>query len=90
MHVWNALGSTYKRSNAGLTVSARALLTPMDYPKKMFAGQLMCKLMSPARMMEWMMIDGIADTLDYVPNTKASRDAIVINPTPDRQLILIL
>jgi len=87
---WVNLGSSYKRTSAGLEVSARALLSPMDFPLKEYAGQLYCKLMSPARMMEWMMIDGIAGSLSYVPNTKASREAVVIDPTPDRQLILIL
>jgi hypothetical protein len=52
-----------------MTVSARALLSPVDFPVPVAAGMLYCKLMSPARILEWMLVDGLKQKLYWVPNT---------------------
>jgi len=40
-------------------VSSRALLSPLDFLVKEAAGMLYCKLISPARILEWMLVDGL-------------------------------
>jgi len=33
------------------------------------AGMLYCKLISPARVMEWIMVDGLKKNFYWIPNT---------------------
>ena len=52
-----------------MKVSARALLSPVDFFVEKSAGMLYCKIMSPARILEWMLVDGLKQKMYWVPNT---------------------
>jgi len=48
-------------------VSSRSLLSPIDFPVPVAAGMLYCKLMSPARILEWILVDGLKKNLYWAP-----------------------
>jgi hypothetical protein len=48
-------------------VQSRALLSPVDFVVPVAAGMLYCKLMSPARILEWMLVDSLKKNLYWVP-----------------------
>jgi len=48
-------------------VSSRSLLSPIDFPVSVAAGMLYCKLMSPARILEWILVDGLKKNLYWAP-----------------------
>ena len=59
---WNALAYTEAKNSTGgavLKVQSVVLKTPTDYFIKAAAGMHYCKLLSPARAMEWMYVDGL-------------------------------
>jgi len=49
-------------------------LSPVDFVVKEAAGMLYCKLLSPARMMEWIMVDGLKKNFYWIPNKIKSKD----------------
>jgi hypothetical protein len=49
-------------------VSARALLSPIDFMVPKAAGMLYCKLISPARIMEWFLVDGLKKNMYWIPD----------------------
>jgi len=52
-----------------MEVTARRLLSPTSFPIKEAAGMLYCKLISPAKIMEWILVDGLFQKLYWIPNT---------------------
>jgi len=50
-------------------VQSRVLLSGVNFPVKEAAGMLYCKLMSPARILEWLLVDGLKEKFYWVPNT---------------------
>jgi len=48
-------------------VSSRELLSDIDFVVPKAAGMLYCKLMSPARILEWIMVDGLKQKFYWVP-----------------------
>jgi len=46
-------------SNGSLVVRSPTLMTPLDYPVGLIAGYHYCKLLSPARVMEWFYTDSL-------------------------------
>jgi|Transcript_15515 hypothetical protein len=59
--IWDAYDITYTNSTDGseLIVRSPFLATPDDYPIGLFAGFHFCKILSPARAIEWMYIDSL-------------------------------
>lgn len=57
-----------KNTTTTYQVSSRALLSPVDFIVPEAAGMLYCKLMSPARILEWMLVDGLKQNLYWAPN----------------------
>jgi hypothetical protein len=51
--------------NAVLTVKAPMMKTPLDYLVSAAAGFHYCKLLSPARVAEWIYVDGLRKTRSY-------------------------
>jgi hypothetical protein len=56
-----------KNTSTTYQVSSRSLLSPIDFPVSVAAGMLYCKLISPARILEWMLVDGLKKTLYWAP-----------------------
>lgn len=48
-------------------VSSLALISPPDFIVPVAAGMLYCKLISPARIAEWMLVDGLKKNLYWAP-----------------------
>jgi hypothetical protein len=46
------------------------LVSPIDFIVTKAAGMLYCKLMSPARMLEWILVDGLKKGMYWVPYIK--------------------
>merc|ERR1711871_248144 len=57
--IYNSLKYTAAPDNSHVVVSAPCSHTPVDYSIKSAAGYHYCKLLSPARAMEWIYIDGL-------------------------------
>jgi hypothetical protein len=57
--IWSALAFADNNSTGAETVSSPAQATPLKYPIAAAAGFHYCKLLSPARAMEWIYIDGL-------------------------------
>lgn len=66
---WVSRYLIWQNTTEAMTVQARRLLSPMNFPVKEAAGMLYCKLISPARIMEWMLVDGLYQKLYWIPNT---------------------
>jgi len=56
-----------KNTSTTYQVSSRSLLSPIDFPVSVAAGMLYCKLISPARILEWMLVDGLKKNLYWAP-----------------------
>lgn len=52
-------------------MSARALVSPIDFMVPKAAGMVYCKLISPARIMEWLMVDGLKKGMFWIPDYPA-------------------
>lgn len=62
--IWDPLSYTKTKSSSGedvIEVRSVMMRTPMDYTIKAAAGMHYCKLLSPARAMEWMYVDGLRE-----------------------------
>jgi len=57
--LWVNEGPIYTNTTQTYQVSARSLLSPIDFMVKKAAGMRYCKLMSPARILEWILVDGL-------------------------------
>lgn len=60
-----------KNTTSTYQVSSRALLSPIDFIVPEAAGMLYCKLISPARILEWILVDGLKKNLYWAPYTPA-------------------
>jgi len=56
---WVNEAMIYKNTTEKMTVQSKALLSPVDFMIPKAAGMLYCKLMSPARILEWFIVDGL-------------------------------
>lgn len=56
-----------KNTSTTYQVSSRSLLSPIDFPVPVAAGMLYCKLISPARILEWILVDGLKKNLYWAP-----------------------
>jgi len=45
-----------------------ALLSPVDFLITKAAGMFYCKLFSPARILEWILVDSLKQKLYWAPN----------------------
>ncbi len=62
--IWDPLSYTMSKSVSGedvMEVRSVMMRTPSDYAIKAAAGMHYCKLLSPARVMEWIYVDGLRD-----------------------------
>ena len=60
--IWTPLSYSKSTNSTGgeiMEVQSVMLRTPTDYPIKSAAGMHYCKLLSPARAMEWIYVDGL-------------------------------
>lgn len=57
--LWVNQGNIYTNTTESYEVSSRELLSAIDFMVPKAAGMLYCKLMSPARILEWIMVDGL-------------------------------
>lgn len=67
--LWVDLSSSMVNSTDGYMVRALSLLSPIDFLVKDLRGMHYCKLMSPARMLEWMMVGSLHRKHYWIPNT---------------------
>ena len=73
--LWVNEGSIFKNTTEAYTVSSRQLLSGVDFMVPKAAGMLYCKLMSPARILEWMMVDGLKQKMYWVPRPEDEEEA---------------
>ncbi len=62
--IWDPLSYSKTKSSSGddvIEVRSVMMRTPSDYGIKAAAGMHYCKLLSPARAMEWMYVDGLRE-----------------------------
>ena len=60
--IWKPLAYSEGTDSTGrqtLVVQSVMMRTPVDYGIKAAAGMHYCKLLSPARVMEWIYVDGL-------------------------------
>jgi hypothetical protein len=57
--IWNSMKYKENDDKSDVVVSAPCSHTPVDYAIKAAAGYHYCKVLSPARAMEWIYIDGL-------------------------------
>merc|ERR1711871_524643 len=57
--IWNPMKYNEAKDRSQMVVRAPCSHTPIDYPIKSAAGYHYCKVLSPARAMEWIYIDGL-------------------------------
>ena len=75
--MWVNEGSTYTNTTESMQVSARQLLSDVDFVVPKAAGMLYCKLMSPARILEWIMVDGLKQKMYWVPRPEDQETAFL-------------
>ncbi len=64
--IWNDMHYNNKTDAQGkpyVEVQAPMMKTPVDYIVPLAAGYHYCKVLSPARVMEWVYVDGLRDQL---------------------------
>lgn len=60
--IWTYMNYLEEKDQSGrdvVTVQAPMMKTPLDYSVSAAAGFHYCKILSPARVLEWMMVDGL-------------------------------
>lgn len=67
--LWINEGSSIKNTTSGYEIGALSLLSPVNFAVKDLAGMHYCKLMSPARMIEWMYVGSLHKEHYWIPNT---------------------
>lgn len=77
---WANFQMVTKNTTDAYQVSSNALLTPVDYEGPTAPGVLYCKLMSPARILEWIMVDGLKKNMYWVPFQDDAQDTPVVVP----------
>jgi len=64
-----------------MEVSSPRLVSPVDFMFKPAAGMLYCKLISPARVAEWIMVDGLKKDYFWKPQAEQENTFLQIwNP----------
>jgi len=66
---WVARHLILKNTTASMTVQARSLISGPNFPVPVARNMLYCKLISPAKVLEWMLVDGLKKHLYWIPNT---------------------
>jgi hypothetical protein len=66
--LWIRGDSSMQNGTDGYIVRSCSLYTSIDFPIANVAGMYYCKLMSPARMLEWMLVDSLKRKHYWVPN----------------------
>jgi hypothetical protein len=69
---WVNEGPVYTNTTNSWQVSSRALVSPVDFVVPEAAGMLYCKLISPARIMEWLLVDGLKKGMYWTPGYPSS------------------
>jgi len=64
---WVNEGIIYTNTTDTYQVSSRVLVSPVDFLVPAAAGMLYCKLMSPARILEWVLVDSLKKNLYWIP-----------------------
>ena len=72
--LWVNEGSIYKNTTESMQVSARQLLSDVDFVVPKAAGMLYCQLMSPARIIEWIMVDGLKQKMYWAPRPEDEQE----------------
>ena len=67
--MWVNEGMTYANTTSTYTVQSKHLLSMVDFKPVGYGGMLYCKLVSPARIVEWWQVDGLKKNRYWVPNT---------------------
>lgn len=67
---WVNQGIIYTNTTDTYQVSSRVLVSPVDFLVKEAAGMLYCKLMSPARILEWILVDSLKKNLYWIPQAE--------------------
>ena len=57
----------FKNSTESMQVTAPRLLSPTDFFVAKAAGMLYCKIISPARVAEWILTDGLKKNYFWAP-----------------------
>lgn len=57
--IWGELEYRENKDKTEVVVYSNTMKTPIDYPIKASAGFHYCKVLSPARVMEWLYVDGL-------------------------------
>lgn len=57
-------------------VASRRLVSPVDFVVPVAAGMVYCKLMSPVRILEWMLVDGLKKNLYWAPAPSSLSSAV--------------
>mmetsp|Transcript_11799 Transcript_11799/g.19925 ORF Transcript_11799/g.19925 Transcript_11799/m.19925 type:complete len:96 (+) Transcript_11799:1440-1727(+) len=64
---WVFTTTDYKNTTESMQISSPKLLSPVDFMVKKAAGMLYCKFLSPARILEWIMVDSLKKNYYWVP-----------------------
>ena len=64
---WVSKYLIWKNTTEAMTVQSRRLLSGIHFPVKEAAGMLYCKLISPARVLEWILYDGLYKNFYWIP-----------------------
>lgn len=57
--IWTLMDYTLSEDGSQMVVSSPMMRTPLNYLVKSAAGFHYCKVLSPFKAMEWMMLDGL-------------------------------
>lgn len=64
---WVNAGISTKNTTDSWQVASLSLVSSPDFFVSSAAGMLYCKLLSPARVLEWMLVDGLKKNLYWAP-----------------------